>query len=38
MFIQDTNNSFEILQKIGDHNKLLGILMCLRYFKSTSEY
>jgi len=39
--IQKLNNSFknansciELLQKIGDQNKLVGILMCFKYFKS----
>jgi hypothetical protein len=28
----------QMLQKIGNQNKLVGILMCLKYFKSLSKY
>jgi hypothetical protein len=31
---KSANISIELLQKIGDQNKIIGILMCLRYFKS----
>ncbi len=31
---KNANSSIELLQKIGDQNKLIGILMCFKYFKS----
>jgi hypothetical protein len=31
---KNANSSIELLQKIGDQNKLIGIMMCLKYFKS----
>jgi hypothetical protein len=31
---KNVNSSIELLQKIGDQNKLMGILMCFKYFKS----
>ena len=31
---KSANSSIELLQKIGDQNKLIGILMCFKYFKS----
>ena len=31
---KNANTSIELLQKIGDKNKLIGILMCFKYFKS----
>lgn len=31
---QNANGSIELLQKIGGQNKLVGILMCFKYFKS----
>lgn len=31
---KETNSSIELLQKIGDQNKIVGILMCFKFFKS----
>jgi CHASE1-domain containing sensor protein len=31
---ENVNYSIELLQKIGGQNKLVGILMCFKYFKS----
>src|SRR4051812_11034787 len=31
---KDVNCSIELLQKIGDKNKFIGILMCFKFFKS----
>jgi hypothetical protein len=31
---KNANSSIELLQKIGDQNKQIGILMCFKYFKS----
>ena len=31
---KSVNTSIELLQKIGDQNKLIGIMMCFKYFKS----
>ena len=31
---KNVNTSIELLQKIGDQNKLIGIMMCFKYFKS----
>lgn len=31
---KEANTSIELLQKIGNQNKLIGILLCFKYFKS----
>jgi hypothetical protein len=31
---KNVNSSIEILQKIGDQNKLIGIFICFKYFKA----
>lgn len=37
IFKKNINSSIELLQKIGNDNQCVGILMCFKFFKSISK-